>query len=136
MTRQQAPDLEALTVRFFDALDRRDYATCVGLLAPDGVWERQDGSVRGHEAVLRALDKRAADRRTCHVVTNLFVTMIDASRARVDFILTAYEGHEGADGAAPAARLAGIRRCVDEMTLTAEGWRIAHKSSEAILKGA
>jgi len=35
MTRQQAPDLEALTVRFFDALDRRDYATCVGLLAPD-----------------------------------------------------------------------------------------------------
>jgi ketosteroid isomerase-like protein len=129
-------ELVALTLRFFDALDRRDNAACAAALAPDGVWERQGVALRGRPAVLEALAARSPERRTCHICTNLVATLTEPGKARVDFILTAYEGHEVADGSPPVAKLAGIRRCVDDMTLTAEGWRIAHKRSTGMFKGA
>ena len=126
---------EATTVRFFFHVDRQDDGAAAKLFEPDGVWERQGRTIRGQVGVTNALAERPEGRRTCHVLTNLITTVLGDRSARVEFCLSTYEGSETEGGAAPVGRLAGLRRCVDEMVFVDDGWRIARKSSEAVFRG-
>lgn len=125
----------ATTQRFFHCLDTHDDPAAVALFDADGIWERQGKRLQGHVAVLAALAARSAERATCHVITNVVTTVQDASTARVDFCLSTYEGQQG-DDTAPIGRLASIRRCVDSMVRVGDDWRIAHKSTEQLFRGA
>lgn len=123
------------TLTFFHLLDLRDGGGCAALIAVDGVWERQGKVLRGREAVSGALAERPTGRKTCHLVTNVVVTALGPREAKVDFCLLTFEGADSQDSAPPVGRPAGIRRCVDEMVLTDEGWRIARKSSAQVFRG-
>lgn len=125
----------ALTLKFFRSLDRRDHAACCQCFEEDGAWERAGDVLKGRAAIDEALQRRTATRRTVHMVSNVSVELLSPASARVNFILTAYEGDVGTEKADPAARLAGIRDCVDELTLTQDGWRIARKSSIGLFRG-
>jgi hypothetical protein len=126
----------AEVVRFFKALDERDHGTCADLMADEGVWERQGQRLRGGAQVLAALEERASGRRTCHSISSLLTTALDERHCTVTFCLTAWDGTEGADGASPPlARLAGIRRCVDELALTERGWKLTAKTSRPLFAG-
>lgn len=124
------------TVRFFHALDQFDHAACVALMTSDGSWDRQGRLFTGRADVLAMLDERVRTRRTCHVLTNLSATLLAPDRARVEFCLLAYEGQTGQADTVPVGRLAGIRRGTDDLERTADGWRISHKRSEAVFRGA
>ena len=62
---------EETVLAFFHALDTRRYEAAAALMTEDGCWERQGRLLSGREQILDALNGRAPDRATCHVVTNL-----------------------------------------------------------------
>ncbi|TCT09439.1 nuclear transport factor 2 family protein [Paralcaligenes ureilyticus] len=123
-------DCSDVTLSFFHFLDTRRYLDLAALMAPDGVWLRQGQRLLGPDAVLAALNARSATRTTCHVVSNIRVSLFEQSgarHARVFFYLTAYD-----DGASPeqtGLHLVAIRDCCDELIETEHGWRILEKSS-------
>ncbi|HSV83639.1 MAG TPA: nuclear transport factor 2 family protein [Ramlibacter sp.] len=129
-------DCEALTLRFFEGLDEHNAAACLACFHEEGVWERQGEPLRGHAGILQALQKRPADRRTAHAVSNVRVERTSPTTATVNFLLVAYEGHAPAGAPEPAARVAGIRRCRDEMHLTGAGWKIVRKASNGLFNAA
>ena len=118
---------EETVLAFFHALDTRRHEAAAALMAEDGCWERQGRLLSGREQILDALNGRAPDRATCHVVTNLRLATLDGSRATVAYFLTAYESRPTEQGGAP--RLVAIRECQDALVATAQGWRLQDKRS-------
>lgn len=146
---------EAVVLTFFHALDTRRHDAAAALMAPEGVWMRQGKRLCGPQEVLAALDARAPERSTCHVITNLRLEAIEQAddpanepmneainestndpasdstskpaRATVGYFLTAYDSVPQEQGGAP--RLVSIRECRDVLVATPEGWRLADKSS-------
>ncbi|MGE8620384.1 MAG: nuclear transport factor 2 family protein [Achromobacter spanius] len=138
---------EAVVLTFFHALDTRRHDAAAALMAPEGVWMRQGKRLCGPQEVLAALNARAAERSTCHVITNLRLEAVDKAddqgdnkaddrssvpasnppRATVGYFLTAYDSVPQEQGGAP--RLVSIRECRDVLVATPDGWRLADKSS-------
>ncbi len=118
---------EAVVLSFFHALDTRRHDAAAALMAEDGVWMRQGRKLSGPHEVLAALEARAPERSTCHVITNLRLVSTDRTHATVGYFLTAYESVPQEQGGAP--RLVAIRECQDVLVATKEGWRLADKSS-------
>ncbi len=127
-------DCAETTLRFFRLLDASDNTGCVAQFDAEGVWVRGPNALTGAAAITRALTARPAERRTCHLVTNIEVSFEAADEARVDFCLTAYEGTAGASAGAVPGRLAGIRRCVDRLVRRDGRWLIQHKSSTPLFE--
>lgn len=118
---------EAVVLTFFHALDTRQHDVAAALMADNGVWMRQGRRLSGPHDVLAALNARAAERSTCHVITNLRLVDGDDTRATVGYFLTAYDSVPQEQGGAP--RLVSIRECQDVLVKTAGGWRLADKRS-------
>jgi len=118
---------EAVVLTFFHALDTRRHDAAAALMADDGVWMRQGRRLAGRQEVLDALNARAAERSTCHVITNLRLVDGNEARATVCYFLTAYDSVPHEQGGAP--RLVSIRECQDVLVNTAGGWRLADKRS-------
>lgn len=126
---------EAVVLTFFHALDTRRHDAAAALMAPEGVWMRQGKRLCGPQEVLAALNARAAERSTCHVITNLRLEAVEQAsdaehnptRATVGYFLTAYDSVPQEQGGAP--RLVSIRECRDVLVATPDGWRLADKSS-------
>lgn len=118
---------EDVVLAFFHALDTRRHEAAAALMAEDGVWLRQGRRLCGRQEILAALDARAPERSTCHVITNLRLVQTDGAHATVGYFLTAYDSVPQEQGGAP--RLVSIRECQDVLAATGEGWRLADKSS-------
>ncbi|MNR23221.1 hypothetical protein D3C85_1402280 [compost metagenome] len=134
---------EAVVLTFFHALDTRRHDAAAALMAPEGIWMRQGKRLCGPQEVLAALNARAPERSTCHVITNLRLEAVDKgdnkaddpssapvsdpARATVGYFLTAYDSVPQEQGGAP--RLVAIRECRDVLVATPDGWRLADKSS-------
>jgi len=134
---------EAVVLTFFHALDTRRHDAAAALMAPEGVWMRQGKRLCGPQEVLAALNARAAERSTCHVITNLRLEAVEQggnkaddpssapasppARSTVGYFLTAYDSVPQEQGGAP--RLVSIRECRDVLVATPDGWRLADKSS-------
>ena len=121
--------LASVVYRFFRALDTRDHAEVSRLMASQGTWVRQGVSLVGPDAVMLALDRRDPERRTAHVVSNLWVESSTATTARVRFYMTAFETR--ADQMVP--QMLGVRDSVDDLVLENGAWHIWRKESRQIL---
>jgi hypothetical protein len=126
----------AATLRFFRALDARDHAACVAAFASGGVWHRQGQALDTPEAMMASLEKRPTGRVTAHLLNNLIAESSGPDRITVRFLLSAYDGPANEDGSAATARFAGVLDATDEYRRTAEGWRLAVKSTRPVFKGA
>ncbi len=118
---------EAVVLEFFHALDTRRHEAAAALMAEDGVWQRQGRRLAGRAEILEVLNARAAERSTCHIITNLRLIDLAGARATVGYFLTAYESVPQEHGGAP--RLVSIRECQDVLAETDSGWRLADKRS-------
>ncbi len=118
---------EAVVLEFFHALDTRRHEAAAALMAEDGVWQRQGRRLAGRQEILEALNARAPERSTCHVITNLRLVELSGARATVGYFLTAYDSVPQEQGGAP--RLVAIRECQDVLVAADGGWLLADKSS-------
>ena len=118
----------AATTAFYAGLDRFDYDLVLGALAPDAVWERHDGSHKGHEAIGAILEARSTDVLTAHMVFNPVVEMLGPDSAVVRFSLLILAGD--AKASPPAGRVAQVRHSEDRLSRIGGRWLIARKSSD------
>ena len=82
-------DCERLLLRFYDAFDRGDYAGMAAMFAPDGAWHRA-GKVLARDQIVPELQRRPAEQRVRHVLTNILVDVQDGDHANLRCYLTAY----------------------------------------------
>ncbi len=93
-------------IRFFRALDDRDEATLVRLLAPGGVWHRQGAELRSEADIAAAMAERSPTMRIHHLLTNVFAEAHGADEAVVTayMLVVRHDFENAADRAFPALR--------------------------------
>jgi len=122
-------DCEALSIAYARAIDFRDYDDFVTLFTADGVLDLGT-AMHGHDAIRSAIARRPDNLRSRHVLSNIFIDVIDADHARGIAYLTLYRGrHEGpltdpVDSALPAA----VGHYQDRFVRTPAGWRFQSRT--------
>jgi hypothetical protein len=106
------------------------------MFLPDGVWHRVEGVVTGPAAVTKALEVRDASRISAHIINNIIVNVVDFVSVEVTAIIVAYHATPAATGKGPAtdARPAGMFRSIEMWRKTAQGWKIADKQNQGIMR--
>ena len=103
------PELTQALHRFFHTLDTRRYDHLLDLFTDDCRWLRQGQWLEGKAAVRAALEARAADVETRHVLSNVYVSAVEDQAVEVEAYMTAYRYPAVQPGAAPP-RIAGPLR--------------------------
>ncbi len=122
-------ECEALSIAYARAVDFRDYDEFVRLFAEDGVLDVGQPLV-GRSAIKAAMEKRSDKLRSRHVLTNIFIDVVDKQNARGISYLTLYRhiGEESLssdpiDFGGPAA----VGHYEDKFVLTDTGWCFASR---------
>ncbi|QBQ98724.1 nuclear transport factor 2 family protein [Paraburkholderia pallida] len=104
--------------------------------APDGVWERADGTVAGHDGIVQMMQRRSQAMRVRHVITNMIATLHGADEASVKSYVTVYRHDEAVpDGKpAPLRGPALVGEYTDELRRIDGRWRIGRKQVQAWFK--
>lgn len=95
---------------FFHALDARCYDRMLDMFTDDCRWLRQGRWLEGKSAVRAALEARAADVDTRHVLTNACVSAYEGDTVQLEAYMTAYRYPASAPSAGAPPRIAGPLR--------------------------
>ena len=88
-------DCEALSIAYARAVDFRDYDEFVNLFTQDGTLEAGT-RLEGKQAIAASLKRRPDELRSRHVLTNIFVNVVNREEATGISYLTLYR-HVGAE---------------------------------------
>ena len=120
---------EALSIAYARAVDFRDYDYLVTLFTEDG--ELDTGRpMAGKAAIAEALSHRPDELRSRHVITNVFIDVLNETEARGISYLTLYRhvGPESLKGEPIAFDgPAGVGHYEDRFEKTAEGWKFKRR---------
>jgi 3-phenylpropionate/cinnamic acid dioxygenase small subunit len=120
---------EQLSIEYARSVDFRDYDNFIELFTDDAVLD-VGKRLEGKEAIRSSINQRAADIRTRHVLTNIFVEVLDSMHARGISYLTLYR-HIGIEstrrGAVPSILPTAVGHYEDKFVRTSEGWRFASR---------
>lgn len=98
------PDIlacERVVLRFTAAFDASDLDGMLAEFAPDGVWQRQEGTVRGHEGLRDLMAARSPELLVRHVITNIRVAPAGPGFAACTSYVTVYRHDHGGPKPAP-----------------------------------
>ena len=90
MRRAIAHDCQQLSIAYARTVDFGDYAGFANLFADDAILETSLVQVRGKAEIEAQMRKRPAELRSRHVLTNIFIDVIDADHARGISYLSLY----------------------------------------------
>jgi len=124
-----AADCEALSIAYARAVDFRDYDTFVDLFVEDGVLDTGK-PLEGRAAIAQAMARRSDELRSRHVLTNIFIEVLNDREARGISYLTLYRhiGPESLTGEpiafdGPAA----VGHYEDRFVRTDAGWKFQRR---------
>jgi hypothetical protein len=121
-----------LSIAYARHLDFKEYEQFVELFAPDGELKLAGRPVIGHENLTKAMAMRSDSLRSRHVLTNIYINVIDEDHAEGISYLTLYR-HEGGDlgsddeGPREITGPAAIGHYSDKFIRTDGGWRFASR---------
>jgi 3-phenylpropionate/cinnamic acid dioxygenase small subunit len=118
-----------LAMEYARSIDFRDYDNIVDVFTEDATLVIGEKLV-GRAAILEAMMQRPADLRSRHVISNVFIDVVDDRNARGICYLTLYrfKGQAALErGAVPLRGAAAIGHYEDTFVRTPRGWRIAHR---------
>lgn len=122
-------EMMSLTSQFYEALDSRDYRSVLSCFALDGIWWRRGKPVQGLPAIEDALKSRPENFHTCHIVSNVQVTLSGEQDGAVRFYMTGHPFHgdipEGGFAPLPEAHVVALYE--DRMKKIDGKWKIAEK---------
>lgn len=95
---------------FFHALDTRRYDRMLAHFTDDCRWLRQGQWLEGKPTVSAALEARALDFDTRHILTNAYVIALDGAWAEVEAYMTAYRYPAPSPSGLPLPTIAGPLR--------------------------
>lgn len=119
-------------VRFTWHFDDGDVEGAVGLFAADGVWQRIDGDVVGHDGLRRLLNSRG-NVLARHVLSNHRVSASGTGGVLVESYVTAYRAMESSRPAR-LKRPYLVGRYHDVLVSTAGRWQIQHRALQVDFK--
>jgi hypothetical protein len=123
-------ECEQLMIAYARGIDFRDYDNVAHLFTEDGVLD-VGNPLHGRAAIQAALARRPYELRSRHVLTNLFVDVVSADRARGICYLTLYR-HTGPEslerGPVELAGPAAVGHYQDTFVRTPEGFRIEQRT--------
>lgn len=130
---------QASLMTFMAHFDADEFEAMQQWFAPDGVWVRADGTLRG----LIELRAWCAARKpghlfVRHLISNLRFEALPDGRVRIHSYVTVYR-HDGQPGDARPAPMNGpalVGRYTDDLVLHEGRWKIHHKSVQADFKRA
>lgn len=125
-------ECEALSIAYARHVDYHDYAAFSDLFTVNG--HLHAGTpIDGQEKIRKAMSTRPDKLRSRHVLTNIFIDVLDADTATGISYLTLYR-HIGSESLEPAAVVfdapAAVGHYTDHFERTAEGFRIASRVLE------
>src|SRR5262245_44916125 len=123
-------ECEQLMIAYARGIDFRDYDNVASLFTEDGVLDIGN-PLEGRAAIAQALTRRPYELRSRHVLTNLFVDVVDPDTARGICYLTLYR-HVGPESLqrdpVELDRPAAVGHYQDRFVRTPDGFRIAHRA--------
>jgi hypothetical protein len=124
-------DCQALSIAYAQAIDFRDYDDFVALFAVDGVLDL-GRPMQGRNEIATSVSQRPDALRSRHVISNIFIDVIDADHARGISYLTLYR-HLSTDANPPSQPIdsagpAAIGHYQDQFTRFEEGWRFQSRT--------
>jgi len=127
---------ERAVLRFTAAFDANDLDGMLAEFASDGIWERQDGVVRGHGGLRTLMAARPQDLLVRHIVTNLRVAPAGPEAATCISYVTVYRHDHGGSKPAPLGppSLVGIYH--DALRKAGQTWLLSGRSVSVDLKQA
>lgn len=125
-------DAAGTVIRFFRALDDRDYGMLASLLAPDGVWHRRGAELRNEAEILAAMANRSPTIRIHHLLTNLYAEAAGEGEAELCAYMLVISHDSGAEpaGPSPLSGIANIRTLRARLRETDQGWRIVRLAND------
>lgn len=125
-------DAAGTVIRFFRALDDRDYGRLASLLAPDGAWHRQGAVLRNEAEILHAMASRSPTMRIHHLLTNVCAEPLGEAEAEVTayMLVVRHDSHSEPAGPSPLSGIENIRTLRGRLRHSAQGWRIVHLAGD------
>lgn len=119
-------------IRFFRALDDREYGALTALMAGDGVWRRQGAELRSAAEIEAAMAKRSPTMRIHHLLTNVFAEPHGAEEATVTAYMLVVRHDSGSkpSGPSPLQGFENIRTVRARLRHGEAGWRIVELGGE------
>lgn len=124
-------DCEALSIAYARAIDFRDFDDFLALFAEDGVLD-VGRVIRNREALRDSISQRPDGLRTRHIITNIFIDVVDEDHARGISYLTLYK-HLSEDSNPPPGPVdstlpAAVGHYEDHFIRTSGGWRFQSRT--------
>ena len=119
-------------MRFFRALDEREFALLAPMLAPDGIWTRQGTDLRAAD-IEPAMADRSRTMRVHHLITNAYAEPGGDGEAEVCgyLLVVRHDSHVEPKGPSPLSGIDSIRTMRARLRQTAAGWRIVRLVNDA-----
>ena len=133
------PDIlacERAVLRFTAAFDASDLDGMLAEFAPDGVWQRQEGTVRGHDGLRALMAARPPGLLVRHVITNLRVAPAGSGAAACTSYLTVYRHDGGGAKPVPLRQPALVGSYHDTLRKVDGTWLLSGRSVSVDLKQA
>ena len=125
---------QQVVLRFTGAFDAGDTKGMLADFAPDGVWYRQDGVVRGHSELQALMEARSPKLFVRHVVTNLRVRATGAGSAECVSYVVVYRDDDAGSGPARLHVPHLLGRYHDELRKSGATWSLASRRVSVDMK--
>ena len=133
------PDIlacERVVLRFTAAFDASDLDGMIAEFAGDGVWRRQDDTVRGHDGLRALMAARSPDLLVRHVITNMRVVSTGPASAACTSYVTVYRHDHGGAKPVPLSQPALVGSYHDTLRKVDGTWLMSGRSVSVDLKQA
>ncbi|MGG4775678.1 nuclear transport factor 2 family protein [Paenalcaligenes sp. Me52] len=120
-------DITLFLSSFYGYLDTHQDDALIAMFADDGVWYRKEGPAQGKVAIREVLLARGRSRKTCHLITNIQISIGVTDTVDVSYYLTVYDNSNGLQAVA-------ILKMADTLTTDAQGLKLLAKRSTIAIK--
>jgi len=125
---------ERVVLRFTTAFDASDLDGMLAEFAADGVWQRVEGAVRGHDGLRALMAARPPGLLVRHVITNMRVAPAGPGSATCISYVTVYRHDHGGRKPAPLGQPALVGTYRDVLHKTEQTWLLSGRSVSVDLK--
>lgn len=130
-------EIEKQIIRFFVALDNREFEAMTAVLTEDGVWRRGGVDIPGRKGLLEVMADRPTDRISRHMINNVLVSFSSDDVATVMFYSTAWVHLGPTENAFAPMDLPSSMSVYNAKFAKVDGtWHMQHLSSKPTFKRA
>lgn len=123
---------EKICIAYARHIDFAEYDAFVDLFVEDGVLEVFGQKLVGHAGLRKFTDARPVNRKALHVLSNVWVNVIDANRAEGKSYVTVFRADPTGDGPVSDTTPFMAGYMDDVYVRTPKGWKFSFRKANAL----